>query len=226
MGRITLPEALQAARLMVFDFDGTLVDSNEIKWKGFEATFLDFPDQLEEILKYCRGSNHTPRDEKFRHVSEAILGRPYTTEMAERLHERFRSVTTEAIVNAHEIPGAGEFLKCSKAHCETAVLSSTPHAVLIDILEKRGWTDLFDQFQGAPVDKKAWLLELREDRGLPSAEIVFFGDTPEDAAAAREAGCRFVAVANDDLNSDADCFLRDFDGAPALLGGSVPDANS
>ena len=226
MGGITIGEALIHARLMVFDFDGTLVDSNEIKWKGFEATFLDFPDQLEEILSYCRGSNHTPRDEKFRYVSEAILGRLYTPETAELLHERFERATTEAIVHAPEMPGARQFLKRSKDRCETAVLSSTPHGVLLDILKQRGWTELFDLFQGAPVDKKLWLCELQKDRGLAPAEILFFGDTLEDATAAREAGCCFVAVANEDLNSEADCFLRDFDGPPVLWGGSVPDATS
>ena len=213
MGRITLGEALTDVRLMVFDFDGTLVDSNEIKWDGFEATFLGFPDRLEEILKYCRGSNHTPRDEKFRHVTEVILERRYTTEVAELLHERFEQVTTGAIVTAPEIPGAGEFLKRSKAYCETAVLSSTPHDVLLEILGKRGWTELFDLFQGAPVDKTAWLRKLQQDRELEPGTIVFFGDTFEDASAAREAGCRFVGVANEDLISDTACFVRDFAGS-------------
>ena len=221
MGRITLGEALTNARLMVFDFDGTLVDSNEIKWEGFRLTFLDCPDQLEEILSYCRGSNHTPRDDKFRHVSETILGRAYTTELAGLLHERFERVTTESIVNAPEIPGAAEFLRRSRAHCETAVLSSTPHDVLCNILDKRGWTELFDLFKGAPVNKTAWLRELQDERGLEPGTIMFFGDTLEDAAAAREAGCRFVAVANEDLNSDTDFFVRDFDETPVLLGDSA-----
>ena len=48
-----------SAKALVFDFDGTLVDSNAIKWKAFEACFDRFPDRREEILSYCRGNNHT-----------------------------------------------------------------------------------------------------------------------------------------------------------------------
>ena len=201
---------LEKARIAVFDFDGTLVDSTEIKWQGFETTFEDFPEYLEEIVSYCRGFNHTPRDDKFRHVCEAILGRPYTEQMAALLHERFERVTTDAIVNAAEIPGAERFLHRVKESCETAVLSSTPHAILIDILEKRGWVELFDHFQGAPVDKAKWLVELQMLKALESLEIVFFGDMPEDAAAARSVGCAFVGVANEKLKPEVAWFIRDY----------------
>ena len=111
-------ELLSGARVLVFDFDGTLVDSNSIKWRAFEACFSDFPDQLPEILAYCRSFNHTPRDVKFRHIYETILRRPYGPDVEQALLKRFGRETTEPIVEAAEIPGAEEFLRFGAAFIE------------------------------------------------------------------------------------------------------------
>lgn len=187
-------EFLRGARALVFDFDGTLVDSNPIKQRAFELCFAGFPEQREEILAYCGGRHHTPRGEKFRHVVERILHRPYTEEVAVALHERFEAATTRQIAEAPELPGAAVFLRHVQGRYLTALLSSTPHEILCQILAHRGWAGWFGRVQGAPVNKASWLKAFREQRGLKGDHMVFFGDTPEDARAAEEAGCTFIAV--------------------------------
>ena len=186
---------LSSAKMLVFDFDGTLVDSNRIKQRAFETCFAgpEFAGRRAEILSYCAGHHHTPRGEKFRHVYEGILGRPYTPEAEKRLHDCFERETTAEIIRAPEIPGASEFLAEVRASHRTAVLSSTPHPILLTILERRGWAGRFDRIQGAPVDKAEWLRQLQA-RGLSMDQILFFGDSPEDAQSAQKAGCRFLKV--------------------------------
>lgn len=186
---------LPGARMLVFDFDGTLVDSNRIKQRAFETCFAgpEFRDRRAEILSYCAGNHHAPRGEKFRHVVERILGRPYTPEAERRLHDSFERETTEEIIRAPEIPGASEFLAQARLSHRTAVLSSTPHPILLAILERRGWSGRFDRIQGAPVDKTEWLRQLHT-KGFSMDQILFFGDSPEDAQAAEKAGCRFLRV--------------------------------
>lgn len=190
-------ELISGARALVFDFDGTLVDSNPIKWRAFEVCFRDFPDRLPEILAYCRSFNHTPRDVKFRSVYETILRRPYGPDVEKALLKRFERETTEQIIEAAEIPGAEEFLRSACRTHVTAVLSSTPSEPLRTILERRGWTGYFKWIQGAPVDKARWLRELHSRKGIPMDSILFFGDTVEDRDAALQSGCRFVHVGQD-----------------------------
>jgi len=187
-------ELVRDARALVFDFDGTLVDSNEIKWRGFEVTFAQFPDRLGEIMAYCRRHHHTPRGEKFRHVWEEILGRRYSAAIEHRLHARFAAATTRQVIEAPERPGAQGFLRQVTGNHVTAVLSTTPEETLVEILGARGWRDYFTLVRGAPVDKAGWLRGLKAERRMNEAEVVFFGDTAEDARAARDAACTFVAV--------------------------------
>lgn len=209
-------EIVRQARALVFDFDGTLVDSNSIKWRAFELCFGEFPDRLEEILAYCRGHHHTPRGEKFRYVYERILGLPFTSEVEAALQGRFAGETTRQIIEAPEIPGATCFLRTATRRQITAALSSTPHETLLHILGERGWREYFGVIQGAPVHKAAWLQAFRERRGLQGNDVVFFGDTPEDASAARAAGWTFIAVVKDKPPGDVTHSIPDFVGLLAL----------
>lgn len=205
-------DIVRRARALVFDFDGTLVDSNPVKGRAFEICFAEFPDRRGEILAYCRGQNHLTRGEKFQYVYEQILGLPYTEEIAAALHRRFASASTQEIIAAPEIPGATRFLGLTAASHRKALLSNTPHGILMDILLNRGWGDYFRTVQGAPVVKAEWLRAYREAQRLEEHEIVFFGDTVEDDNAAKHAGCTFVAVAKDATMAESQHHVTDFTG--------------
>lgn len=190
----TCAELLARCRAVVCDFDGTLVDSNGIKRRAFEACFPEEMAARAAILAYCGANHHTPRSEKFRHVYEEILGQPYTPAVAAELEAQFDAATTPQIIGAAEIPGAKRFLQGLHRHRLTAALSSTPQEVLRRILAGRGWLAHFDWIRGAPVQKAVWLRTFREDRGYRKMDVLMFGDTQEDALAAREAGCGFIMV--------------------------------
>ncbi len=201
---------LVGAKVLVFDFDGTLVDSNMIKARAFERCFAAFPDRLPEILNYCLGHHHTPRDVKFRVVYEQILRIPYTAQVEQALLNRFEEQTTQPIVEAPEIPGAGQFLEWASARFPTGVLSSTPDPILRKILRRRGWERFFSWVQGAPVDKAAWLRRLFKQERLRGKELLFFGDTEEDYRAGTSAGCLFVAVGSNSGTREFPRWIRDF----------------
>lgn len=199
-------ELLDAALAIVLDFDGTLVDSNEIKFSAFERCFAEHPHRLAEIIAYCRGSHHTPRSAKFRHVYETILRLPYTNDVEAMISLRFAEATTEQIVAAREIPGAARFLREAPRGRPVCLLSSTPHEVLLEIVGRRGWSRHFAEVRGAPVDKGTWIPGFCRAAGVDPARALFFGDTAEDVTAANAAGCAFVAVAT----RVAPVFIADF----------------
>jgi|SRR5688572_8823049 len=205
----TVHQAIQSAKAVVFDFDGTLVDSNEIKRLGFDYAFAEYPQFMDEIRAYCYSFNHTNRFEKFRHVTEKILHLLYTPQMEEVFAQRYAEFTTSSVAAAAEVPGAEAFIR-GLAGFRPALLSSTPTEILLTILARRGWDTLFPTVQGAPVDKRAWLVDFYTALRCRPDQVVFFGDTDEDARAGRAAGCLFIRVGR---SSDPEGLaIRDFTG--------------
>ena len=201
---------LKNSRALLFDFDGTLVDSNRIKWEAFEACFERFPQRREEILAYCRANNHTTRYEKFRWVYEKILRLPYGPETERELSAVFESHSTRQIIDTPEIPGAEGFIRLQRGKHLLGLLSSTPHPILLEILSHRGWAGYFDVVRGAPVDKAEFLRRFLSERRIQGGEAVFFGDTLEDARAAERAGWRFVAVGPQHEELKRQVWISDF----------------
>jgi phosphoglycolate phosphatase len=202
-------ESIRSAQALGFDFDGTLVDSNAIKRGAFDICFSEFPEHHKAIQEYCSRFNHTPRWEKFQHVVETLLKQSYTEERAKELHRRYEEATTKQVIAAPEIPGAMAFLAALPAGPKV-LLSSTPDAILRDILNARRMTSIFNTIQGAPVSKSTWLTHYQTTHQLDKARLLFFGDTLEDASAAKGAGWPFVAVANPQIREGAEFYLEDY----------------
>lgn len=200
---------LEKSKALIFDFDGTLVDSNAIKRGAFEKCFANEPQHLPEILAYCRGHNHIPRKIKFRHVYEKILKRPYTAAVETRLLALYAAHTTQQVIAVQEIPGARDFLERFALRKETALVSSTPHEILLYILEKREMRHYFKTIQGAPVEKAPWIRKFLKQHGLKNDEAVFIGDSAEDIAAAQTADIPFIGVGEAD-RTRIKYYIKDF----------------
>ncbi len=215
--RARVAQRLRQAAAVVVDFDGTLVDSNGIKRRAFAECFAQAGPAREQVLAYCWGHHDIPRDDKFRHVYEAILGHPYTPDIAACLHAQFEGLTTQAVIDAPEIAGALAFVRKARRGRLIGLLSSTPEAILRRIITARGWIGEFDLIQGSPVDKAAWLRALGERLGVTTQAIIALGDSAQDGEAAAAARTPFIQIGDEPIQTPALYAAADFRPLIALL---------
>lgn len=180
-----------APRVVILDFDGTLVESVNVKDGAFAALFADRPDRLDEIMAYHLANNAVIRFEKFRHITEDILGEPYTPEEERRLCGEFSRLVRDGVVAAPEVPGATELLD-ALAGRPVYLLSVSPVEELAGILEERGIAGRFRGVYAHPWSKADAIRDILRREGVPASEAVLVGDSPEDLASAREAGAAFL----------------------------------
>ena len=205
---------------LIFDFDGTLVDSSLGILSSFDQAFSE-----------C---GLTPKSA----IDASIIGPPlenalqlltgsHDATVISRLAEAFKKCyDQEGHKETREFPGITRLLNRLSLRRSLHIVTNKRAQPTRLILERLGWTDLFqdtyalDMFQPSIDCKSAVLAKLLRDRDFSSSECVYIGDRTEDAIAAKANGVKFIGVTWGFSNKDAEELKENslaVDSVPALL---------
>lgn len=208
-------------RAVVFDFDGVILESSDLKTEAFRQLFIEEkPELLRQIVAYHKQNMGISRFVKFRHIHEHILRKPYTDETERGLGSRFADLIDDGIKNSAFVKGAREFLVEHHRQYDCFVASGTPEQELLTIAANKEIARYFRELHGSPKQKADILKDILRRYSLRKEELVFVGDAPSDLRAARETGVIFVGRIQGDNLAPADCdrAIEDLTGLGNLLG--------
>ena len=191
-------------KVIILDFDGVLVESVGIKDEAFRALFKHETAHLDEIMAYHLANNATIRYEKFRHITEHILKRPYSQEVEKSLCDQFSRLIIDKIVQCPYVEGAVAFLEFFCARVPAYVVSVNPREELERIIEARGLAAFFRRVYADPWKKTDAIRDILDHERVAQDQVVYIGDTYEDYLAAREAGVFFLGRDSQRSFRDAD----------------------
>jgi phosphoglycolate phosphatase len=182
-------------RLIVFDLDGTLIDSRR-----------DLTDAANALIEEL-GADPLPLDAVAAMVGEgaALLVRraltaagldPDTPRALERFLDHY---DRRLLVHTRPYDGVREALEALTASAPLAVLTNKPAAPTRTILEALELAAFFDQILGGdtPLGRKpdpSGLLHLARTAGATPGSTVLVGDSPIDRETAKRAGTRVCLV--------------------------------
>jgi len=188
-------------RGVVFDFDGTVVDSNEIKRRAFFEATEAFDPTGATVEAALAAPDPGDRFDILGRVARelAAVGAAPAGRSAEAfgraLAEEYGRICEEAIAAADEIPGALEALGWLEARGVARFVSSaTPEAPLRRVVARRGLEPWFDGVYGRPAPKTEHLAAIAGRTGAAPDELLLVGDGEDDRQAARAFGCVFAGV--------------------------------
>lgn len=180
---------------VVFDFDGTLVDSNAIKREGFVAVAAAHrggPARMRRVLEQTSGDR---RAIFVAYWDDARKAGDPVSQSVDDLVRLYSEQVDGMVVVAPEMPGATRVLQALRSRRLRVFLSSaTPIANLRGVLQARGWTHLFDDVFGHPASKRQSLMQIRDTHGLDALAIAVVGDGADDRDSADFIGCAFFPV--------------------------------
>jgi HAD superfamily hydrolase (TIGR01549 family) len=178
---------------ILFDFDGVLVESSEIKTEAFRQLFSAYPEKAHEIVTYHKRNMGISRYVKFRYFFENILGKELSREQEIELGERFSQIVLKKIETAPFVPGAIDFLNAHYRKTPLFIVSGTPHEELHYIVKKRGISHYFQEIHGTPRKKPEIILDILSRHSWHPSNAVFVGDAESDLEAANQTAVSFVA---------------------------------
>lgn len=181
---------------IVFDFDGVILQSVDIKTRAFEALFAsEAPEARARIVGYHLANGGISRFEKFRYAYHEVLRRPLPPEEEKALGDRFNALVEEAVSVCPWVPGAREFLEARHRRLPLFVASGTPQAELRRIVERRALAGFFRGVYGTPDKKDAILRAVASALPCEPRDLLMVGDARNDYDAARAVGAAFLGVA-------------------------------
>lgn len=182
---------------LVFDFDGVLVESVDVKTRAFASLYAEHgPQMVAKVVAYHLAHGGVSRFEKFRHFHQAFLNTTLSAAEEAALGARFSELVEDAVVAAPWIPGALEFLEAFHRRLRLFVASGTPEDELERILTRRGMRHYFSSTCGAPARKSAIIAGFTQNHTLDRSRVLMIGDSLTDYQEAMQAGVSFLGIAS------------------------------
>ena len=197
---VTSEVAAGRLRAVVFDFDGVILESGDIKTEAFCELFAHLPPALVAQVRVHHLANlGISRFVKFDWVYQNLLGRPLPDAEKLELGDRFSAIALRRVLACPFVPGAVDALAGLSGRYPLFVASGTPQEELDHVVNARGLRSHFAEVWGSPREKAEILVDIAARHAVRTDEILFIGDGTSDARAAAAAGTQFLARATHSL---------------------------
>lgn len=181
-------------KVLVFDFDGVLADSNEMKYHAWLELFPEDKDFMREVLSTMYFNT---RFTILRHVFQirGVAGE----ELEQKIQEyaaKYNTIVQQGVLRLGLISGVYETLETLSLKFRLYINSGTMENPLRESARDLGISHLFTQIFGAPRTKAENLARIMHGEKMSSHDIVMIGDGDPDYHAAKRYNIFFIGVTN------------------------------
>ena len=185
-------------KAIIFDFDGVILDSNNLKTKAFKDLYKDIDkNDLKKILDFHKLNAGLSRFKKISYFQRNIIRKDYSSREIINKSKKFSNLVLNKIIKAKYINGAKKFITNNKSKKLLFISSGTPQIELKYISNKKKISIFFDGIYGSPNDKNLHIKNIKKKWDLKNKEILFIGDSIIDLTAASKFKLHFLAIGKD-----------------------------
>ena len=181
-----------ALSLIVFDCDGVLLESVDVKTRAFARIGGEYgAEARDRLVAHHVMHGGVSRYRKFEWLYREVLGRSISEEELEALNEKFVRYAYDEVMRCPMVPGAQETLDRWHGRVPMCVASGAPHVELNQVLEARGLSRYFVGIKGSPPGKADLLRNIVVETGARPSDSIMVGDAGTDQYAAETVRTRF-----------------------------------
>jgi phosphoglycolate phosphatase len=180
-------------KVIILDFDGVIIESNDLKTLAFQHVFSRFPAHADAMMAYHESHVSQTRFLKFDHLL-SLLGRSGDETLKSEISKMFSDFIFDKMMTAPLVQGAERLLGSVTKKVPVYLASVTPVEELNEILKNRRLLHWFRGVYGCPPwTKPRAIKDIVEREHIDARLALLIGDSAGDQRAAEETGVAFLA---------------------------------
>lgn len=182
-------------RSAIFDCDGVILDSNDLKTSAFRRALAgELPALVDEFIDYHQSHGGISRYVKFDYFFRVVKGAANHANETSGALQRYAEICRKGLAECALIPGVIETLRYMRPlGVDCYVISGGDQDEVRAALAERRLSQYFSGIYGSPRNKIEHLGDLvKAGLRMPS---IYFGDAESDSKAAHQYGLDFVYIA-------------------------------
>ena len=199
--------------IILWDFDGVIINSNDIREEGFRKVLSQYPnDKVEDLLMFHRFNGGLSRYVKFKYFYSEILNESYEDSDIVNLSREFSDIMKKKLVNRELlIEKTISFIKEMHSLGKIMyIVSGSDELELNQLCYDLGISEYFREIKGSPKAKIRLVREVMDSRTQRVESYCLIGDSINDLEAAEVNGIVFFGYNNVALKSKGN-YIDSFD---------------
>jgi phosphoglycolate phosphatase-like HAD superfamily hydrolase len=194
--------SLENFKVILWDFDGVIMDSMPIRDEGFRFVLSEYPkDQVDDLMEYHQNNGGLSRYNKFRYFFEGIRKESITEVEIEEFASKFSDFMLKRLLNEDLlINDTVNFIRKKALDYRMHIVSGSDQNELRIICEALNLEQYFISIHGSPTPKNELVKNLLKTNEYNPIAVVLIGDSHNDLDAAKQNGIDFIGYNNPKLS--------------------------
>ena len=190
--------------VILWDFDGVIIDSNSVREFGFREVLKEFdPEEVEQLIDFHNANGGWSRYVKFRYFYEEILKRQISESQVQELANSFSSIMVDRLPNPELlIQETVRFIQeMNSQGKEMHIVSGSDGNELRSLCEQLELSKYFISINGSPTPKPALVKAIIDNGNILASQYCLIGDAVNDYDAAKTNTITFFGFNNVTLSN-------------------------
>lgn len=194
---------MKLGKIILWDFDGVLMNSNLVRDQGFVEVLKEFPKyQVEKLLAFHKKNGGLSRYVKFRYFFEEIRKEEISEKEVNNLANKFSIIMKKLLVDESLlIDDSIQFVKKHHQDFYMHIVSGSDEKELRFLCQELKISQYFISIHGSPTAKNDLVRNLLNEYNYQKLNCILIGDSINDFEAATVNKISFYGYNNMNLKS-------------------------
>ena len=184
-------------RGIIFDFDGVISHSIEVKTNAFYKLYEIYGKEIsDKVVNHHESNGGVSRFEKIKFYHRNYLNKKITDDELQVLLDRFSDIVIDGVIKSPYVDGVYNYIKNSSKKYKLFISTATPTGEIKKIIKEKKIEKYFTEIFGSPSKKTTHIDIIMKKYGFKTDDLVFYGDSITDFLAAQEKKIKFILIEN------------------------------